>query len=579
MVKQSKANSKKNKTPDDSGHGDWIMAGSRPSKAAASERAMGYPAKHAERPALPPSAPPKSKRHKAETPSYGAKLASLLKDTDEPTISTIDEGEPALPTIEELPPLWGPNDPHGWIVYVRCAHKAIVAKRLLGGPPFASFDDGRFVAFAVQRDNIPDRESWEIIREAAFLVIDERSVIEDATLPGTLLLWPERVKQSKGWAPAQRWSVERPMAAITDYIRHLVPDCKLGIEVKHGKPALAVQVKGAGLATVLSRAKCDDLQVEVCTDSTMQSMFLEVTAEERKRITIPKLMLGLQNTISAKYPDVVWIPSEIQNGARSIALFTTDISVVESLAYTDKGVTVRFAPAADSTYSVAGNREANTRIADEAERTVARVLSVEAEELAKKDAEAAADGSMADDDEVPELVRVLTDKYIVERAEEVKKVCRKVLRMLTTCHLDDKERSKLMKALLDGLPSECDAADAYLQSIMNARGPADLLQIAGVTEAAIATTSTKTSTKTGAADVPAALPPVLNFSTLSKVPVASARSFAPQMVGHPHARVGAKKAPVATANTNRNSKLKWSADKQEVNRRRFLTAGARRSRR
>ena len=536
---------------------------------------------------------------------------------------------PEAPT--RTPCVWGPTDEKYWSVVVRMSDQLRVSGLLLSVFSCTSFEKAHFVVFAISRDNIADVETWEKIQEIALLVIGGSKEIKKSTLPGMLHVWPERCRgaDKRSYGTVERWSVPDQLKRIAQLVVSVVPDCKLAVDAKFGKPVLAVQVEGTGLATIINRARAEQLQTELRTASTMSSMFLEMTAAEEHCIVIPGMMRDYIEKVTRDHPTVMWTPSHISGGSRMIALFPGGVTMLASEAYEEDGVIVTFAPEDIKKTSAAENRITNkTIVRDTVAATTNALIEVAKDVYGSDFLERRAQpesASMADGDQLDEEILSAARADIVQRGNRISKAMSQVMARLTRSAVHVDERESIARSLKDLMPKEEEVAmDTFIAALENARGLRDVLSLieelhawrareAQVAQAADATRAAEAaaagvhcpdvgdgegasaSAQASAGDgtgAPAggksaravAAPAPLTFSAIAQrnVSAAPASAFAAKVTVKSSPAPGTYgttiKRKTTTVTINNKNKIK-NAHAQSANPRRAMTAGARRKQR
>lgn len=407
-------------------------------------------------------------------------LSIMGENGDRPVTSTpvIAVSADGVGDVSDKPIQWTPEDAEAWALYVPQADELAVLKNLFGTPGADSSCGAQMVSILAERKQFQTRGALERTLKQATLAVPLDRLIEDVRKPGTLCVWPERVRDNGKWAVAKRWEGRRGLAALAEHMRSLAPSCKLALTNKHGRSALYVQVEGNELGKVLACKGVDEYQAEMLTSSTMSTMFLEITAKEDERGSITAVAFKTMRTIEARYPKLVWIGSKIPDGARMIAMLTEgEFTLGDALDYMDTGVHVVFKADGATPTQAKEIRKENAALAKSVVSKITHVLVEQGKAthgpnfLSEKEETV---GDMGEDEEVEEEVRDAARRDIVAHAARADKASKTVLAKLTACKVPREGREAAAALVAKVFPQEEARADAFIEKLATIDGPGAL---------------------------------------------------------------------------------------------------------
>lgn len=439
-----------------------------------------------------PSTTPGAKTAPQQTEmSPAAKLREILGE-DQPTKMSVDEVVTTHKIRHVCTPLGSPEGPEWWAVYAHPKDEVEIFKHLKGAAPSVYRSEGSaYISIAVFRHMVHNAADWAAIEAKAMLIVDCNKTVSDITKPGTLLVWPERTRVEGKWATAQRWAGQSALLDIATHMIAVAPNCKLGIDREHGKPVLVVQVEGAELATVLSRARMDDLQMVLFTPSTMDTMFLELTTQNERTASLLFLEIEARKALSEKYPGIVWIASSMPRGMRSIAMFPGSFVEGDAMSYEKHGVQVRFFAEKASSASVAAGRAVNKKLVEGMTKQVTAELVSQGRAIYGADypddiKTTREPGGMGEDEDIDAQVRAASAKDVYAHVSRTSAATQKLLTKLTSMNVGEAGREAAAALVAKAMPSEEALAETWASNLAKISAPTEVLALADSTNPDIA---------------------------------------------------------------------------------------------
>lgn len=426
------------------------------------------------------SQPPqkRTREEKAKEPTLEARFENLVRS--QPDEAHEDSTmAPALPAATPDLCEWAESDDTAWVLFVNPKHQAKADALLVAHPLWVSLGSAELEACTIERANIPSKEAWTKLQELAILVVGESSAVIDSKLPGTLVVWPERTYTGtrdkdgrKVWGEVERWKGDRPLARMADHLLSIEPKCRLGVQIKHGRPSLVVQA-GEGLTTVLSRLQRDQLQYEL-NQSTLSTGFLEITSTPEAAPNLIWEARKVHKELDRRYPGLIWVRSFIAYGVRSIAMVPRPLTANDTFFRTEGGVTMRFfINAVEESQSEC--KINNALIVEEAVSDFCTKAASQAQALPRP-------VPMVEDGQSPTVEALVEQRRemmldVVTGGDQATDALRTAMHVMTECHVPPVARRAAAQFAMQSAPVQAAARQRFFNELKDISSPVGLAHL------------------------------------------------------------------------------------------------------